>query len=161
MRSLRNTFIACGVSLALPVAVAGCSVKKFALNKLGDSLASSGTTFASDDDVELVGQAVPFSLKLIESLLSEIPRHDGLLFAAASGFTEYAYVYVQQDADMAEDQDLAKADALRARARRLYLRARDYGLRGLDVRHKAFTETLRKDPKTAVRVAKIADVGLL
>src|SRR5437667_9093676 len=99
------------------LATAGCAtVKRVAINKLGDSLASSGTTFASDDDVELVGQAVPFSLKLIESLLAESPGHQGLLFAAASGFTQYAYAYVHQDADFMESQDLGKANALRLRA---------------------------------------------
>ena len=143
------------------LATTGCAVKQFAINKIGDSLASSGTTFAADDDVELVGQAVPFSLKLIESLLTESPHHRGLLFAAASGFTQYANVYVHQDADITETQDLEKAAALRARARRLYLRARDYGLRGLDVRHRGFSQELRRDPKAAAHVAKVPDVGLL
>lgn len=144
------------------LATPGCAtVKRVAINKLGDSLAASGTTFASDDDVELVGQAVPFSLKLIESLLAESPTHAGLLGAAASGFTQYANVYVHQDADVVETQDLEKASALRARARRLYLRARDYGLRGLDVRHKGFGQALRRDSKTAVRVARPSDVPLL
>src|SRR5207302_10041979 len=105
MRSLRNTFIACGVCLGLPVAVAGCSVKRFAINKLGDSLANSGTTYAADDDPELVGQALPFGLKLVESLLTESPKHLGLMFAAASRFTEYVYVYGQQDVDVAETLD--------------------------------------------------------
>src|SRR5205823_8399068 len=132
MRSLRNTFIACGVSLALPVAVAGCSVKKFAINKLGDSLASSGTTFAADDDPELVGQALPFSLKLVEGLLAESPNHRGLLLAAASGFTEYAYAYVQPEADETEATSVGRSATIKARARRLYLRARYYGMRGLD-----------------------------
>src|ERR1700704_4371888 len=104
----------------LILTTSGCAVKKFAINKIGDSFASSGTTFAADDDVELVGQAVPFSLKLIESLLNESPNHRGLLFAAASGFTQYANVYAHQDADITETQDLEKAAALRARARRLY-----------------------------------------
>lgn len=140
---------------------AGCSVKRFAINRLGDSLANSGTTYAADDDPELVGQALPFSLKLVEGLLAESPRHRGLLFTAASGFTEYAYAYVQQDADMAERQSLAAATALRARARRLYLRARDYGLRALDVRYPAFSQTLRRDPAAAVRMAGKADVPLL
>ena len=120
------------------LATTGCAtVKRVAINKLGDSLAGSGTTFASDEDMELVGQAVPFSLKLIESLLAESPKHAGLLLAAASGFTQYANVYVQQDADMLEAQDLDKSTALRVRARRLYVRARGYGLRGLDVHHAA------------------------
>lgn len=139
----------------------GCSVKKYAINKLGDSLAKSGTTFAADDDPELVGGALPFSLKLIEGLLVESPRHRGLLFAASSGFTQYAYVYVQQDADEMEDRDLSKATALRARARRLYLRARDYGLRGLEASHRSFSNALRESPETAVRVTTRADVPLM
>ncbi|HEV2489852.1 MAG TPA: TRAP transporter TatT component family protein [Candidatus Acidoferrales bacterium] len=139
----------------------GCSVKKFAINKIGDSLANSGTTFASDDDPELIGQALPFSLKLIESLLAESPKHRGLLFAASSGFTQYAYVYVQQEADAMEDQDVAQAAALRVRARRLYLRGRNYGLRGLEVKHPGFGMQLPADPKTAVRSMTKKDVPLL
>ena len=60
-----------------------------------------------------------------------------------------------------EGQDLEKSAALRARARRLYLRARDYGLRGLDVRHHGFSQALRRDPRQAVLVAKASDVPLL
>jgi predicted anti-sigma-YlaC factor YlaD len=139
----------------------GCSVKKFAVNKLGDSLAGSGTTFASDDDPDLVGEALPFSLKLMESLLAESPRHRGLLLAVSSGFTQYAYVYVQQDAERMEDQDQARAAEMRARARRLYLRARDYGLRGIEVKHVGFGEAVRRDPQAAARTANIKDVPLL
>src|SRR3954463_14431926 len=101
----------------------GCAVKKIAINKLGDSLAQSGDTFTSDDDPDLVAQALPFGLKMYESLLAESPRHRGLLLAASKGFTSYAYAFVQQDAEEMEDVDLAKAAAMRARARRLYLRA--------------------------------------
>ncbi|GAC1620696.1 MAG: hypothetical protein PVS2B2_18610 [Candidatus Acidiferrum sp.] len=139
----------------------GCSVRKFAINKLGDSLAESGTTFASDNDPEFVGQAIPFSLKLIEGLLAESPKHRGLLFAAASGFTEYSYVYVQQPSDEFESDDIEKSDMLRSRARNLYLRARDYGLRGLDAKHRGFPIALRENPRWAVRAAKPADVPLL
>ena len=88
-----------------------CSVKKIAVNKLGNALASGGTTFTSDDDPELVRDALPFSLKLMESLLAESPRHRGLLFATASGFTPYAYAFVQEEADEIEDRDLDKATA--------------------------------------------------
>lgn len=147
--------------LLIAAACSGCSVKRFAINKLGDSLANSGTTYASDDDPDLVGQALPFSLKLVEGLLAESPQHRGLLFTAASGFTEYAYAYVQQDADMAERQSLDAATALRGRARRLYLRARDYGLRGLDARYATFSGTLRRDPAAAVRLVNKTDVPLL
>jgi predicted anti-sigma-YlaC factor YlaD len=149
------------IVLLLLILNSGCSVRRYAINKLGDALANSGTAFASDDDPDLIRDALPFSLKLIESLIAESPRHRGLLFAAASGFTQYAYAFVQQDADEMEDQDLARAGSLRTRARRIYLRARNYGLRGLEVKHANFAKVLRKDVKTAVASATADDVPLL
>ncbi len=140
----------------------GCAVKKIAVNKIGDAIASGGQVYASDDDPELVREAVPFSLKLIESLLAESPRHRGLLLAASKGFTEYSYAFIQEDADELEPQDFAAAERMHARARRLYLRARDYGMRGLEVRHRGFEQLLRENPKVAVRrVVSKKEVPLL
>jgi predicted anti-sigma-YlaC factor YlaD len=139
----------------------GCSIRRYALNKASDALAQSGSTFASDDDPELVKAAAPFSLKLMESLLAENPRHPGLLASAASGFTQYAYAFVQQEADEMESHDLATAEAMRARAKRLYLRARRYGVRGLEVKHPGFGQALLANPKTTVRAATKSDVPLL
>jgi predicted anti-sigma-YlaC factor YlaD len=159
--SLSADLLILGTAALLCAPMTGCSVKRMAVNKLGDALASGGTTFASDDDPELVKAAVPFSLKLMESLLAESPRHKGLLFASASGFTQYAYAFVQQDADELEDKDLAGATALRARAKRLYLRARNYGLRGLEVAHPKFGSLLPTDSKSALRGTTRKDVPLL
>jgi predicted anti-sigma-YlaC factor YlaD len=152
-------------SLALAGTVlllSGCAtLQHTTVNKLGDALARGGTAYASDDDPDLIRAASPFSLKLIESLLAETPQHRGLLLAAASGFTQYGYAFVQQDADELESTDVAGAAVLRARARRLYLRARDYGLRGLAVMHPDFPTALRRDPRAAVRDCAVADVPLL
>ncbi len=141
--------------------LSACSVKKYAINQLGDALAGAGTTFASDDDPELVRAAVPFSLKLIESLLVESPKNQGLLLAAARGFTEYSYAFVQEDADELEDTDRVRATALRARAARLYLRARNYGMRGLEGKHPGFAERLKADPKQAVKALKKSEVPMM
>jgi predicted anti-sigma-YlaC factor YlaD len=159
MRHLISKLLLLG--LASSLLFSGCSIRRVAVNKVGDALASGGTTFASDDDPELVKAAVPFSLKLMESLLDENPRHEGLLFATASGFTQYAYAFVQQDADQLEYKDVKAAAALKARARRLYLRARNYGLRGLEVQHHGFQKAFSTNPKTAVVMAKRKDVPLL
>src|SRR5256886_689993 len=83
----------------------GCSIKRLTVNKIGNALAAGGNTFASDDDPELVKAAVPFSLKVMESLLAESPKHKGLLLATSRGFTQYAYPFVQQDADELEEKD--------------------------------------------------------
>jgi predicted anti-sigma-YlaC factor YlaD len=140
---------------------AGCSVRRYAINKLGDALADTGSTFASDDDPELIRGALPFSLKLIESLLAESPRHQGLLLAAASGFTQYSYAFVQQEADEVEARDVGEAERLRTRARRLYLRARNYGVRGLETRHREFGPALRQSPKQVVNQTSMEEVPLL
>ena len=147
--------------LLLCFLAAGCSIRKMAVNKLGDALAAGGTTFTSDDDPELVRAAAPFSLKLMESLLADSPKHKGLLFATASGFTQYAFAFVQQDADEMEENDLAVATAIRVRARKMYLRARSYGLRGLEVKHPGFDKALHRNPGATVHVARANDVPLL
>jgi predicted anti-sigma-YlaC factor YlaD len=147
--------------LILLFASAACSIRKYAINQLGDALAQSNTTFASDDDPELIRGALPFSLKLVESLLAESPRHPGLLLAACSGFTQYSYAFVQQDADEMEPRDLSASQALQRRARNLYLRARNYGIRGLEVKYRDFGAALRSNPKTTVGLASAADVPWL
>lgn len=141
--------------------LSSCSVKHYAINQLGNALAGSGTTFSSDDDPELIRAAVPFSLKLVESLLAESPRHEGLLLAAARGFTEYAYAFVQEDADELEDTDKVRSTAMRARAAKLYLRARNYGLRGLEVKHPGFAERLKANPKEAVKELKKSEAPIM
>lgn len=128
---------------------------------LGNALARGGDTYARDDDPELVAAAIPFGLKTVESLLAESPEHEGLLVAAASGFTQYAYAFVQTDADYAEASDLKRATALRVRAKKLYLRALGYGLRGLEVRHRGFRERLRSSPDQLLAETNRQDVPLL
>ena len=130
--------------------LSGCSIKKFAINKLGDALSEGTSSFATDDDPELIAGAVPFALKTIESLVEQSPRHRGLLTAAASGFTQYAYAFVQMEADYVEAQDFDRATAQRVRAKKLYLRARDYGLRSFEVEFPGFRDRLRSDPDAAL-----------
>jgi predicted anti-sigma-YlaC factor YlaD len=138
-----------------------CSIRKTAVNKLGDALAESGSTFASDDDPELVGDAIPFGLKTMESLLAESPRHRGLLLATCSGFVQYAYGWIQLEADYVEEESLAQATHMRERARRMYLRARDYGLRGLEADDPDLRAELAQDPVAALEKTKQRDVPLL
>jgi predicted anti-sigma-YlaC factor YlaD len=146
----------------LAFALSGCSIKRMAINSLGDALASgSSSTFAKDDDPELVRDAIPFALKTIEGLIDESPRHQGLLTAAASGFTQYGFAFVQQEADFTEAQDLDKATQLRQRAKRLYLRAADYGLRGLEVDFPGLRDRLLTDADAALGRTQRKHVPLL
>ena len=107
-------------------------MKTYAINKVGDALAEGDSVYETDDDLVLVGDALPFGLKLTESLLAQSPNHRGLLLTAARGFVLYSYAYVDYAASVAAEEDLDQARELRARARRLYLRALQYAIRGLE-----------------------------
>jgi predicted anti-sigma-YlaC factor YlaD len=147
--------------VAACVLASGCSIRSMAVNKAGDALAETGSNFASDEDPELVGEAIPFGLKTMEGLLESSPRHEGLLLAAASGFVQYAYGWVQLPGDVVEATDLARATELRERARKLYLRARGYGLRGLEVDFPGMGDALARDPGAALSRTKKEHVPLL
>jgi predicted anti-sigma-YlaC factor YlaD len=148
-------------ALALALGLSGCSVQHWAVDKAADALAGNSSVVARDDDPDFVRAAAPFSLKLMESLLAQNPGHPGLLLAATSGFSQYSYAFVQLDADLLEDQDYKAAAHLRERAKRLYLRARNYGLQGLEAAHPRFRETLRRDPQAAAALLRASDVPLV
>jgi predicted anti-sigma-YlaC factor YlaD len=149
------------IAAVVLVLATGCSIKRMAVNQVGNALSSGGSTFTSDDDPDLVAAAIPFGLKTYESLLAESPKHTGLLLAAAEGFTEYSYAFVDSRVDEAKEESLNRANALRDRARKLYLRAYRYGMRGLEVRHPGFGAALDNDAESALERANKRDVPLL
>lgn len=131
-------------------ATLGCSAKRVAVGAVADTLGGTGGgSFASDDDPELIREALPFGLKLQETLLESTPDHRGLLVATARGFASYAYL-LQDDASRLEATDRNGARALNQRASRLYLRGRDYALRGLEVAHPGFGAEMNRDLPAAL-----------
>lgn len=132
-----------------------CSIKTFAVNRLGDSLSAPGpSVYTTDDDPDLIRAALPFSLKTIEGLLQTSPRHKGMLLTACSGFTSYANAFVQLDAEAIESTDYEASERLKARARRLYLRGRDYCMRRVELKRPGLRAALSADPATALGAAK-------
>ena len=148
--------------LALAASVRrGCSIKKLAINGLADTLAASGDSFASDEDPDLIRDAVPFSLKTIESLLVEVPEHKGLLLTACGGFTQYAYAFVQTDAELIEVKDYEASVAGRERALKMYQRALGYCLRRVELTHKGFRSAVEKDPDGTMKAFSKDEVPVL
>lgn len=138
--------------------LSGCSVRTFVAKSVGNALAEGGSVYASDEDIELVGEAVPFGLKTMEGLLAEVPDHRPLLVATARGFVQYAYAYVDLPAFEAEGTDPETASRLRARAKALYLRARDYAYRALGLRVANWEQRLREDPAEALGRLRASEV---
>jgi TRAP transporter T-component len=161
LRMLRERTVGWVALALLAAGTSACSIKKMAVNALGNAMAEAGDTYASDEDPELVAGAIPFALKTIESLLAEAPEHEGLLYAAASGFTQYAYAFVEQEADFLEEENYARSVQQRERAKKLYLRAHRYGMRGLETQFEGFADRLRTDPEQALAKARPKHVPLL
>ncbi len=158
MRAFKRSII----FLVLCIFLTSCSIRRIAINSIANGLSTGDSdVFATDNVPELVRDAIPFGLKLNEALLKEIPNHKGLLLATASGFTQYAYAFVQFEADLAEENDFATSVELRKQAQKLYLRAREYAVRGLEVSHPGFMEKLHTNPQSALESMKLDDVPFL
>ncbi|MBN2077945.1 MAG: hypothetical protein JW838_03210 [Spirochaetes bacterium] len=147
----RRRLLACCAALIAASAMSACSLDRTAVKLVANALASgaAGSSFSSDDDPELVGDAVPFALKLYESLLDTVTDNPDLYLSAGSGYVMYANAWVQTPADMLPDSEFSRKREQTARARRLYLRGRDYTLRGIEVRHPGFMRALENDAAQA------------
>ena len=154
---------ATAVVLLAVVLSAGCSIRSMAVNALAETLAEGAAVYASDDDPELVREALPFNLKTIETLLESSPDHADLLLSACSTFTLYAAGFIQVDAEVAEwdDFDYARSEVLKTRARNMHVRARDYCLRRVEVDHPGLAARLVRQPDDAVSEFGIDDVETL
>ena len=139
---------------SLVLLVSGCSINQIAVNALANTLAGGegdgASVFTADDDPELVGDALPFALKLYESILEQTPEHEALLLATGSGFVSYANAFVATPATMLPFEEWDRREAMQARAKRLYLRGREYLVRGLDARYDGFREALFDTDRQAV-----------
>jgi predicted anti-sigma-YlaC factor YlaD len=141
----------------------GCAlVKRKAVGMVASTLASSGDVFTRDDDLELVGDAIPFGLKLYESLLDSSPKNKDLLIATCSNFTQYGVAFLETEAIvLGEAQHHDEVARLNGRALKLYLRAKGYCLRAMEVRFPGIGPQLLTDPVPALARAEKKDVPLL
>jgi predicted anti-sigma-YlaC factor YlaD len=133
----------------------GCSVNGFVAGKVGDALTGSGSSWGTEDDPELVREALPFALKTMESLAAEAPRHTGLRLGLCRGYASYAGGFLEPEAERIEGEAFEQATRLRRRAERLYLRALRYCHEALDLRFAGAGGELETAPEKALaRVGK-------
>jgi hypothetical protein len=117
-----------------------CSPRYLIVQGVASELASQRTD--AEDDLVLAREASAFYLKLSESLLIQVPDNASLAAAVAGGFTQYAYAFVQHEAERIESRDAKAAQKLRERARRLYHRAEHHAMACLEQRTPGFAKAL-------------------
>lgn len=155
----------CGALLLLSMALlSSCSINKLAVRAVAGMLGGGGdsTVFTGEDDPELVGDALPFALKVYESLLASDPTNAELCLSTGSAFLMYSFAFVQAPAELLPELQVEEQIAAKARAKKLFVRAREYVLRGIELRHKGFRAELDKG-RTAAALAmlKPADIDYL
>jgi predicted anti-sigma-YlaC factor YlaD len=138
MKRSTSTF---AVALALVALTVSCSIKQAAIDTVIDSLSGDGgSVFTGDDDPQLIADSLPFALKLYETLLTQSPEHTGLLLTTGSGFVMYANAFIQSPADRLPDDEFEQRKLMRARARNMYLRGRNYLIDAIDIRYPGFRQ---------------------
>jgi len=137
-----------------------------AINAVSNALTGSGSAdvFTGDSDPELVGDALPFAIKMYEALLGQNPDHQGLLLTTGSLFVMYANAFVQSPAEMLDSIDyyeerIAGLD----RSKKLYLRGYTLLISALDKKYSGFSKARAEDGsmEAMLKKTKKDDVGLL
>ncbi|MGM0462469.1 MAG: TRAP transporter TatT component family protein [Fibrobacterota bacterium] len=141
----------------------GCTGISHRINtEIADSLTQNeSSVFSRDDDPEFIKDALPFGLKLYESLLEENPDHRGLHATLAAGYTAYSNLFLHLPADTlnAELEDQKKH--LRKRAKNHYLRARTYAINGLSLKYDNFMGALSSNSDSLLPLLDSSDADLL
>ena len=144
MMSTKNfVWLAAGMSVLF---LSSCSLNKLAMNKVAGMLStpSANDVFMSDNDPELVGDALPFAIKFYESLLASMPDHEGLRLRTGSLYVMYANAFLQTPADMTPRREAETKENLLARAKNLYLRGRDMLIVALEKKNPTLRRQLKE-----------------
>jgi predicted anti-sigma-YlaC factor YlaD len=162
---MRSLVIVPALTVAVTLGLAGCSLKTIAMRSLADTVAEPGGVYNRDDDPELVKDAIPVMLKIMEQLADGLPDHKGIHLALTRTFTAYSVGFIGDEGDRLNETNVERARVVYARAKRMSLRARGYGLKGLEIAVPGFTAAFNSTSREAraASLAKVqkADVALL
>ncbi|MFQ6616425.1 MAG: TRAP transporter TatT component family protein [Fidelibacterota bacterium] len=139
----------------------GCSVRPLVISFLSESFTGLEDLYRSENDPELVRESLPANLKLLDLLILQSPGDENLLLAASQAYTTYGYAFIMRDAEKIMDRDVSEWRRLKQRARKHFVRAKEYAFRALDIRHPGFSESYRFDPRAALQGLSKEDVPLL
>jgi len=154
--------IFCAILLPLTALLyLGCSVNTLVANALTGE--GSSAVFTGDSDPELVGDALPFAIKMYEALLDSTPKHQGLMRVTGSLFVMYANAFVQGPAEMLPQTEWQEREESLKRAKQLYLRGNVILYRALNQKYPGFTAAAAQEETLQVflKKCKKEDAGLL
>lgn len=129
-----------GAALVL-AACSGCNMQKLAIRQMTPMLPQGIVAFEEETDYDFAREALAGQVKFLETLHRNDRTNLRLRLLLAQGYASYAFLFLEEDAQVLELDHPDQAEALVARARGMYKRARDYGLDELK-RRKGFEAAL-------------------
>lgn len=144
--------------------LSNCSSKRIEQNFI-DSLAgkfssNQSNVIRGEEDPELLGDSMPFMLKMLEIMSESSPENEDIKVSLAQGFTAYGSLWLENEALINEDENYEYSEHLNNRAKQLFYRAWHYGFQGLNLQYPAFREKIKNDLSVLTSMKK-NDVPLL
>ena len=127
------------IFLALIALLFSCSIKKMAVNSMAKNMSGdAAAVFMEDNDPELVGDALPVILKMMDMMAAASPDNSAVKSSAGSMYVMYANVYLQGKGAMLPYEKWEEQKQLYDRAKKHYRRGYEYIIESLELRHKGF-----------------------
>jgi hypothetical protein len=123
-----------GCALLSMALLSGCSLQKITVNQTADVLWEGRTALESEPDPQFARDAMPASLKTLETFLESAPDNRKLLRMLAKGYFSYSFAFLEEDIMrmQAAGASSEEIDEVMQRAVLHYMKSHRYGLRLLD-----------------------------
>jgi hypothetical protein len=140
-RPIRYAFLFGFAILLLAVMLTACSTRKMTVRAVSDVMVDGVAAFEEDDNLELIEQALPANIKLLEALLESDPQNRQLLVLLARLYASYSFAFFDGRIEAAELTDMSveiggsSIAETKKTAVRYYRKGNEYALRALEIRH--------------------------
>lgn len=133
-----------------------------AVNGVANLLSGEGAgAFTRDNDIQFVGDSIPFAIKLMESIRDAAPKHAGIHETVCSSTTQYAMVYVGWPSEQVRYEDYDAFEAGQTRTKKFLDRALVDCKKALDISYPGILDKLYTDPVGQLAQVSEEDVSLL
>jgi len=142
---MRKQCLCLNIIVIFCLSLPACSINKIASKAVANALTKDGSSdvFTSDPDPQLVGDALPFAIKMYEALLDAVPDHQGLHVTTGSLFIMYANAFIQKPAEQMSRELYAERQIALERAKKMYLRGVELLYSGLELKYPGFKDALK------------------
>lgn len=149
---LRISFFTALVSLSV-----SCSIKKIAVRQAAGFFTESRKVFEQETDLEIAETSIAANLKLLEAMLVHDEKNEDLNLLLAEVYSAYTLSFAEDKMEQAEaDKKDTEVKRQQARAKMLYLRARDFAGKVLLPRLDVESLNQLTEPQLTEKLAKLS-----